>query len=258
MVKLKVRYLQHDSHAPQLTSDILNILCGFFTTGVIFELLSHTTWFPTFYSRALSLEVAGQDKTVDQHFVKHLLSCTSCSRPLRTAPPHALGTQHPGMEAGVVAGAQHLQKVTAPKRVRGETTARTGMSQAGFSLAGLNTPGREDAKQVIAWMQDMIPGRQLLSEPMASRLHCNWHLINATSDMQSSLISVLASPKTKVMGKTSPMNPAWFSFTTGNGRSSFCTAGGLQSALTSTVKYDNNLSSKSNIFQQKDHRGVKH
>lgn len=57
-----MRYLQHDSHAPRLTSDILNILCGFFTTGVIFELLSHTTWLPVFYSHALSLEVAGQGR----------------------------------------------------------------------------------------------------------------------------------------------------------------------------------------------------
>lgn len=64
MAELKVRYLQHDSHALLLTSDILNILCGFFTTGVIFELLSHTTWFPMFYSHALSLEVAGQGQSL--------------------------------------------------------------------------------------------------------------------------------------------------------------------------------------------------
>ena len=90
-------------------------------------------------------------------------------------------------EAGVAAGAQHLQKIAAPKRVWGETTARAGMSQAGFSLASLNTSRREDAKQVIAWMQDTIPGSQLPLKPMSSCLHCNWHLINTTSDMQSSL-----------------------------------------------------------------------
>lgn len=112
-MKLKVRYLQHDSHAPWLTSDILNILCGFFTTGVIFESLSHTTRLLRFYSRALSSEDAGQDKTADRHFTKRLLPCASRWRPLRAV---GLGAQHPGMEAAAVAGAQHLQKIAAPKR----------------------------------------------------------------------------------------------------------------------------------------------
>lgn len=88
---------------------------------------------------------------------------------------------------GVVAGAQHLQKITAPKRGRGEITARAGMSQAGFSLASLNPGRKEDAKQVIAWMQDMVPGSQLPLKPTSSCLHCNWHLINTTSDMESPL-----------------------------------------------------------------------
>lgn len=176
--------MQHDSHAPWLTSDILNILCGFFTTGVIFESLSHSTWFLRFYSRALCLEDAGQDRTAGQHFTRRLLPCASCWRLLRAAPR---GAQHPGREAGAVAGARHLQTIAAPRRIRGETPARGGRSQAGFSLASLNTSRRGDAKQVIAWVQDTIPGSQLLLKPMSSWLHCSWHLINTISDMQSSL-----------------------------------------------------------------------
>lgn len=180
-----MRHLQHDSHAPPLTSDILNILCGFFTAGVISELLSHTTRFPTFYSLTLSLEVAGQDRTAHQHFAKHLLSCASCLRTVRTVPPPALDTQHPGAEAGVVAGAQHLQKITAPKRVGGETAARAGMSHAGLSLASLNTHRREGAKAGDSGMQDTTPGSQLPLKPTPSCLHCNCHLINITSDTQA-------------------------------------------------------------------------
>jgi len=93
----------------------------------------------------------------------------------------------PGTETGVAAGAQHLQKFTVPKRVQGETTTRAGMSQGGSSLGGLSTNRREDARQVTAWMQGVILGNQLLLKPISSSLHCNWHLINATSVMQSSL-----------------------------------------------------------------------
>lgn len=200
-----MRHLQHDSHAPPLTSDILNILCGFFTAGVISELLSHTTWFPTFYSLALSLEVAGQDRTAHQPFAKHLLSCASCLRTLRTVPPPALDTQHPGTEAGVAAGAQHLQKITTPKRVGGETAARVGVSRFGFSLASLNISRREGAKAGDSGMQDTTPGSRLPLKPTPPCLHCNWHLTNITSDTQPTLwYQCWLLQQTKATGNVSP------------------------------------------------------
>jgi len=61
------------------------------------------------------------------------------------------------------------------------------------------------------------------------------------------------------MGKNSPKNPPWFSFTTAIGQGLFYPPGGVQSALTSmdTAKCDN-LRSKSSLFQQKDHKGFKY
>lgn len=88
---------------------------------------------------------------------KPLLSCTSGSRGLRAAPPHALGTW-----AGVAAGARHLQNIAAPERVWGETTARVAVCRAGFSLARLNTSRREHEKEVRAWMQDTVPSSVLV------------------------------------------------------------------------------------------------
>lgn len=56
------------------------------------------------------------------------------------------------------------------------------------------------------------------------------------------------------------MNPACFSITTASGRVSFCPAGGVQSVLArmDTVKYDNSLTSKPSLFQQKDREEFKY
>jgi len=71
--------------------------------------------------------------------------------------------------------------------VQVEITARAGVSQSDFNLSSPHTIRGEDGEQDTGWMQDIIPGSQLLLKLMLSCLHYKWHLINTTSDMQSPL-----------------------------------------------------------------------